>query len=64
MLTSFSPTPLSLLRPVESHNTPPPNAPAMKIMRRNEDRNVGENGTTNSSGPSKPVSEVDGEGGI
>lgn len=63
MLTSFSPTPLSHLRPVESHNTPPPNGPAMKIMRRNEDRNVGENGTTNSSGPSKPVSEADGDGG-
>ncbi|PCH07527.1 Single-stranded nucleic acid binding R3H [Penicillium occitanis (nom. inval.)] len=60
---NVTPTPLSHLRPVESHNTPPPNAPAMKIMRRNEDRNVGENGTTNSSGPSKPVSEADGEGG-
>lgn len=35
----------------------------MKIMRRNEDRNVGDNCTTSSSGPSKPVSEADGEGG-
>ncbi|EED23974.1 R3H domain protein, putative [Talaromyces stipitatus ATCC 10500] len=60
------PTPLSVLRPVESHNTPPPNAPAMKIMRRNEisgDRNLaGENGTS-SSGPSKPVSEAGVDGG-
>jgi SUZ domain len=67
MLTKPSPTPLSLLRPVNSHNTPPPNAPAMKIMRRNGqngDRSLaGDDTTASSSAPSKPVSEVDGDGG-
>ncbi|OKL59217.1 hypothetical protein UA08_05533 [Talaromyces atroroseus] len=61
------PTPLSLLRPVNSHSTPPPNAPAMKIMRRNEqsgDRTLaGDDTTASSSVPSKTVSEAGEDGG-
>lgn len=57
------PTPLSLLRPVNSHSTPPPNAPAMKIMRRNEQGgDPGDATTASSSAPSKPVSEAGGDG--
>ncbi|KKA18644.1 hypothetical protein T310_7389 [Rasamsonia emersonii CBS 393.64] len=61
------PTPLSQLRPANANNTPPPNAPAMKIMRRtdqNADRPATDGSTAaSSSAPSKAASETGGEGG-
>ncbi|CRG85222.1 hypothetical protein PISL3812_02335 [Talaromyces islandicus] len=60
------PTPLSSLRPVSSTHTPSSNAPAMKIMRRNDqsgDRpSVGGSTAASSSAPSKPASEIEGDG--
>ncbi|KAJ9262437.1 hypothetical protein DTO195F2_3485 [Paecilomyces variotii] len=53
------PTPLALLH--AANTTPPPSAPAMKIMRRNGDRPGGSTGA-NSSAPSKTTSEAGGEG--
>jgi hypothetical protein len=66
--TPFSrlPTPLSMLRPTAANNTPPPNAPAMKIMRRadqNADRpSAGPSTAASSSVPSKAASESEGDG--
>ncbi|KAL1973094.1 hypothetical protein VTN31DRAFT_6636 [Thermomyces dupontii] len=58
------PTPLSELRP-HSNNTPPPNAPAMKIMRRtdNSGERVSSSASTgpNSAAPSKAASETGAE---
>ncbi|KAK2760879.1 hypothetical protein FQN54_002119 [Arachnomyces sp. PD_36] len=57
------PTPLPMLQGANANNTPPPNAPAMKIMRR-----VGQPGertsstAASSSAPSKATSEI-GEAG-
>ncbi|KAL1964294.1 hypothetical protein VTN77DRAFT_7114 [Rasamsonia byssochlamydoides] len=61
------PTPLSQLRPANANNTPSPNAPAMKIMRRTEqnaDRPSADGSiAASSSAPSKAASETGGEGG-
>lgn len=61
------PTPLSMLQPANANNTPPPNAPAMKIMRRvgqpGERPSAGGSTAASSSAPSKATSEAGGEGG-
>ncbi|KAH8697022.1 putative R3H domain protein [Talaromyces proteolyticus] len=59
------PTPLSFLRPVNPIHTPSPNAPAMKIMRRNdqgaERPSAGGSTAASSSVPSKTASESGGD---
>lgn len=56
-----------MLQPANANNTPPPNAPAMKIMRRvgqpGERPSAGGSTATSSSAPSKATSEAGGEGG-
>ncbi|OAX83866.1 hypothetical protein ACJ72_01768 [Emergomyces africanus] len=60
------PTPLSMLQPPNANKTPPPNAPAMKIMRRSGmpgDRVSGAGSTApSSSAPSKATSEAGADG--
>ncbi|PGH15801.1 hypothetical protein AJ79_02182 [Helicocarpus griseus UAMH5409] len=60
------PTPLNVLQPPNANKTPPPNAPAMKIMRRTGqpgDRASGAGSTApSSSAPSKATSEAGAEG--
>ncbi|OJD16302.1 hypothetical protein AJ78_03514 [Emergomyces pasteurianus Ep9510] len=60
------PTPLSMLQPPNANKTPPPNAPAMKIMRRSGlpgDRASGAGSTApSSSAPSKATSEAGADG--
>ncbi|PGH30755.1 hypothetical protein GX50_06475 [[Emmonsia] crescens] len=60
------PTPLSMLHPPNANKTPPPNAPAMKIMRRSGqpgERASGAGSTApSSSAPSKATSESGADG--
>ncbi|EGE79687.1 R3H domain-containing protein, variant [Blastomyces dermatitidis ATCC 18188] len=60
------PTPLSMLQPPNANKTPPPNAPAMKIMRRSGqpgERVSGAGSTApSSSAPSKATSEAGADG--
>ncbi|EEH46141.2 uncharacterized protein PADG_02291 [Paracoccidioides brasiliensis Pb18] len=60
------PTPLSMLQPPNAIKTPPPNAPAMKIMRRSGQTGGGMSGAgstaPSSSAPSKATSEAGADG--
>lgn len=65
LLTINRPTPLPMLQGANANNTPPPNAPAMKIMRRvgqPGEKASGGSTAASSSAPSKATSDI-GEGG-
>ena len=52
-----------MLQGANANNTPPPNAPAMKIMRRGgQSGEAGGSTAASSPGPSKSTSEIGGEG--